>query len=364
MQRNNRSYYSDNCDLNSFSKKQKSKKQRHKRGPSAGKIVLTIVCAVLVILLALPFGVHLYIQNLFGKLDRVKVEDKIEIQSQAQTKYKDYVNIALLGIDTRGEGFNEGRSDAIIILTLDMVHDKIKLTSIARDSYVEIKGKKNKDKITHAYMYGKDPDSRAALAVDTINRNYDMNIKDVVTMNFYGFAEIIDSIGGVWVDVSNAERKVMNKTYIPYIKKQGIKCDYVKKTGYQLLSGGQALAYSRDRYTGSDKERGDRQREVLTAMYEQVKSVRISEMPKLISTILENCSTSMTNSQMFEIATWAVKNKPTVENLGLPDEDCKARGATINGTWYFVYDLDIATKKIHDFITETGDYVAPSSVAA
>ncbi len=339
-------------DINNISNQQ-NKKPKRKKLNVAAKIAIAVVCVLLAILIALPIGSYIYVQSMLNKVERVEIDNQVSITSEAKAKYKDYINIALLGIDNRADTYDDGRSDAIIILTLDSVHNKIKMTSIARDSYVEIPGRKYKEKITHAYMYGKNPADRAAKAIDAINHNFDMDISDAVVVNFYDFAKIIDVIGGVWIDVSEAERKVLNKTHRNYINKQGLQCDYVEKAGYQLLSGGQALAYSRDRKTGSgDLDRNSRQREVIVAMYDQVKNMKATEIPKLISVILENCTTSLSNKDMLDMAFWAATEKPSIENLGLPDKDCKPKGTMINGRWYYVYDLDIATKKIHDFITE------------
>ena len=122
--------------------------------------------------------------------------------------YEKVRNIALLGLDTRQDN-NVGRSDAIVILTIDKEHNKLKLTSIARDTYVAIEGH-SKDKLTHAYAYGK-----SQLAVKTLNQNFDLEIKDYVTMNFYGLARVIDYIGGVDINVTEAEKMSLIKTFSP-----------------------------------------------------------------------------------------------------------------------------------------------------
>ncbi len=347
---------SENYDLNQYRKK--SNQRRRKKKVSVAKIILIVACSLIILMIGLGVGGYAYLHSMLNRVDRDNSGMDVSVDAEVQKTFEDYKNIALLGIDTR-ENDDEGRSDAIIILTLDSVHDKIKMTSIARDTYVEImreNGKIKKDKITHAYMYGKAP-----MAVDTLNRNFELNITDYVSINFYGFVEIIDEIGGVWVDVSSAERRVMNKNIATMRKETKIKCENVTKSGYQLLSGAQALVYSRDRDTGSDIERGGRQREVLAAMFDQVKNKSLTELVSICGTILDNCTTSMTNGEMIDIGQWALRSKPTIENLGLPDESCKASGKTIGGIWYFVYDIDFAAKKIHDFILETGDYVDPAS---
>ena len=202
------------------------------------------------------------------------------------------------------------------------------MTSIARDTYVEFKSGK-KDKITHAWAYGK-----ADLAVNTLNRNFKLDITDYVSVNFYGFSHIIDYIGGVTIDVDEAEMKVMNKTYIPYIQDMGIECDYVKQAGVQVLNGGQALAYARNRYTGSDIQRGSRQREVLAAMFDKVKTLNITKLPKLVDMILGECTTTLSSTEMIKYGSWALFNSPQIRSLGLPDKECGAKGQMINGTSY------------------------------
>ena len=253
------------------------------------------------------------------------------------------INIALFGLDTR-QNNDGGRSDSMIILSIDQIHNQIKLTSLARDTLVDIDGY-GKSKLTHAWAYGK-----AALAVKTINQNFGMNIEDYVYVNFFEFAEIIDYIGGVYIDVDAGEMGVMNRTYTPYLRKAGINCPDVTATGYQLLCGGQALAYSRNRYTGSDLDRGDRQKEVLEAMFTAVKDVSIAKYPSLISKILGMCHTSLTSSEMMGLASWAMTKQPTFHKYGLPCPELNAWGGTTQYGWVWIYDMTLATTLLHDYI--------------
>ncbi len=340
----------ESYDLNSYSKNKNIKRRNRKRN-SGLKIFLVVLCSVLAIIVAGLGCAAVYFNQILDNAnhDSTDYTEIVNVNSEAAEKFEDYTNIALFGLDSRSDD-DEGRSDAIIVLTVDRVHKKLKLTSIARDTLVEIKGHSDQ-KITHAWMLGK-----ASLALDTINRNFDMDITEYVSMNFYQFAEVIDYIGGVYIDVSSAEMKVMNRDYIPYIKKMNIKCEKVKKPGYQLLSGGQALAYSRDRYTGSDLERGARQREVLMAMFDQVKSLELTKLPELASMVLKECTTTLSNKEMIDIASWTLLNKPEFEQFSLPDESCKAVGKTVNTYWVWVYDLDHAAQRLHDFILEEGEF--------
>ncbi len=100
--------------------------------------------------------------------------------------------------------------------------------------------------------------------------------------------------------------------------------------------------------------RGSRQREVLTAMFDKAKSISPTKYAGLLSIILKECSTSLSNGELWELGGWAIANVGSLkfENLGLPTEDIDFGGSMINGVWYYTYDLDKAAIKIQEFITE------------
>ena len=116
-------------------------------------------------------------------------------------------NILLIGSD--GRTLNErGRSDAMMIATIDEKHKKIKLTSLARDTYVKIPGK-GYEKLNHAYSYG-----GATLLMETIENNFGVGITSYVNVNFASFIDIIDALGGITINVKSSELSELNK-YIP-----------------------------------------------------------------------------------------------------------------------------------------------------
>ncbi len=330
-------------DVSGENKRNGGKKPRDDKNKTK-KIIFAIIAVVVSIILGIVIWAVSWGISALNKVDRDNLSGDLGIASDADLPFDDNVkNIALFGLDTRQDN-DKGRSDAIIILSIDKVNKSIKMTSIARDTYIEFENGKH-DKITHAWAYGK-----ANLAVKTINHNFKLDITDYVSVNFYQFSEIIDYIGGVTIDVSESEMKVMNTHYIPYLKDMGIECDYIKEAGVQHLNGGQALAYARNRYTGSDIDRGNRQREVLSAMFDTVKKMNPLKFPKLVEMILSECTTSLDNGEMLGIGMWALANSPSIESYGLPNDECPGRGQSINGTSYMVYDLQLASEKLHDFI--------------
>lgn len=306
------------------------------------------------VLLALIITAVTLISGWLGKIQRESElsAGDVGINSDLPAS-KDVQNIALFGLDSRADD-DSGRSDAMIILTIDRVHNKIKLTSIARDSLVKIEGH-GQSKITHAWAYGK-----AKLAVKTINQNFGMNITDYAYVNFYEFAKLVDLVGGVMIDVTPAELNIMNNYYGPSLRHLG----YVNATaGYVRLNGAQALAYSRNRYTGSDIDRGNRQKEVLEAMFAEVKDMPLTKFPTLISQSMEMMHTTLSNSELMSIARWALTSSPTFEQFNMPSKECKAQGGDWHDGhgWVWHYDMDLATQVLHNFIYEDGQVIVTTT---
>lgn len=332
-------------NFNIYSKKfYKGKNKTLKR--SLAVFLTSFLSVILVLAITLLATAHIWL----SQINREPFDpDNIEIPESAKDVYdgQDVVNIALYGIDSRYVD-EPSRSDAIMILTFDRKHKKIKMTSIARDTYVDILGR-GKDKITHAYIFG-----GPELALNSLNSAFNLNITDYVTANFWALADIIDYVDGVSIDVSSAEMNDINANYIPYMNSMGIECEYIKEAGTQNLTGGQAVAYCRVRHVGGDVMRGERQREVLMAIYEKLKDLSPLKYPQLINLILSECSTSLTNNEILSLGTWAVTNMGSLqfETLGMPTSDLDKGGQMINGIWYYIYDLDEAAKVIENFILE------------
>ncbi|MBR0575603.1 LCP family protein [Proteiniclasticum sp. BAD-10] len=236
-------------------------------------------------------------------------------------------NIALFGVDA--ELGKAGRSDTIMIVTIDKNNNKIKLTSIMRDSYVDIEGK-GMDKITHAYAYGK-----AQLAVKTLNTNFHLNIKDYATVNFTTLPKIIDILGGVTITVTKAE--------VPHIPG-------LTQAGTFNLKGDQALAYARIRKIDSDFARSERQRTVMKAIIDKMLKSPVTSYPGILSKILPLVTTNLSSSDILGMATSVVTNNiRTIEQNRYP-EDAYAKGQIINGTWYYVFDRAKAVDAIGKYI--------------
>ncbi|QAA33064.1 LCP family protein [Clostridium manihotivorum] len=329
-----------------------AKKDKHKKKmKKSTKIVLISITAVLVFVLVFgSVGLYkLYSDTLGGiKKDTIsKDEVNKSIDQDVKDKYDDsIINIALLGVDRRAN--DTGRSDATMFVTIDKKHNKLKLTSIMRDSYVSIDGH-GMDKLNHAFAFGK-----GELSIKTMNQNFGLNIKDYVVVDFGELANIIDAIGGVDINVKQSEFTETNK-YIQDVAGELHKtASSLSAPGMQHLNGIQAVGYCRIRYNDNDFARTDRQRDVLVAMFNKMKSTSPTELPGVIKKISPYLETTIGATDLLSLGTGVLKSGiGNIQQQIFPIEgldNCK--GGLIKGTFYFTYDKDALKKRIQNYIFE------------
>lgn len=212
---------------------------------------------------------------------------------------KNVHHILLIGTDTR-ENDSSGRSDSIILMSINRKTRQIVLTSIMRDIYVSIPGVGN-NRINTAHAYG-GPD----LLLKTVNENFKLKVDDYIRVNFYAFMDVIDEIGGVLIDVDADEQQIMNN-YIQDINDTMGILDNEEllspaDVGLLRLNGKQALAYSRVRYVkGSDFRRTERQREVLMQVFEEMKKLNLLEMHNVLETLLPEIATNLDEGELLNL---------------------------------------------------------------
>lgn len=300
-----------------------------------GKRTLRILGLIISICLVFVGGVYFYGNHLFNKIESVEIDkNDIGIKEEIEDKLSNYsdkiINIALFGIDA--EDGEAGRSDSIMIATIDTIHKKLKLTSIMRDSYVNISGRGN-DKINHAYAFG-----GPQLAIKTLNENFDLNISDFVSVNFTTLPRIIDILGGVTIDITSEE-----VSHISGISHEG---EY-------NLNGKQALAYSRIRYAiGGDYVRTDRQRTVLNKVFEKILTMDISNYTNIVNEVLPMLKTSLKYSDIIDLGSEVLKiGVKELEQGRFPrDEYCE--GKIIEGIYYLTFDKEKTVKQLYEYIFE------------
>ena len=320
---------------------------RKKKGSLGRKIAVTFL--VLLILIGGGFFyVFGYLLNGLTMTTITKDPAELGIQDGVMSDSK-ITNIALFGLDAR-ENEDVGRSDALMILTIDQRHGKLKITSILRDSEVNIDGY-GSDKITHAYAYG-----GPELAIKTLNQNYNLDIEDYVTVNFIQMAEIVDAFGGVEINVTDDEMTEINNNLAMQQAESAdaniVDSDYLSQSGDLLLNGNQAVAYARIRHLDSDDVRASRQQEVLMGLVKRLKSKNILEYPNLIRKVMPMCETSLDFGDIMGMAPFMLTNFE-METMSIPGDEEQPYGAYNDaGAWVYRYDIAAASQHISRFIYE------------
>ena len=226
---------------------------------------------------------------------------------------KDVLNILLIGCDARSRT-GPGRSDSMIILSINKKSHKLVMTSLMRDIYLRIPGREN-NRLNAAYAFG-----GPQLLLKTIKENFQIDIKKYVSVNFFSFVDIIDKLGGVTVDLSDAECRSMNGYIheINYLEGWPVEDGKLYKGGDNIhLNGKQALAYSRVRYVGNaDFQRTERQRIVMAQVIKKLRGMSVAELYGILEELLPKVTTNLTKGELFSLllSAPAVKNYTILEN--------------------------------------------------
>lgn len=197
----------------------------------------------------------------------------------------DVINILLMGVDGGSRSFPYGRSDAMIVVSINKVTKKIKLISFSRAAYVAVEGYEN-TRLNHAHGYG-----GPQLAIRTIEDNYKIRIDNYISTTFSAFQELIDAVDGVNITLTSAEAKALKQKLVA----NGY--EYNGKGSYNL-NGVMALEYVRLRKIDSDRERTQRQRNVLTALANKAKNMNIFQLNVLLNKVLPLITTDLTKTEI------------------------------------------------------------------
>lgn len=291
------------------------------------------------VILAIAIGIFVTGSSMLGRIKRNKIpktneelgikEEPKHIAGKKKDEDEKIINIVLFGLDRR-DRYSTSRSDSIIVISIDSKNQKVKASSLMRDMYVPIPAH-GENRINAAYAFG-----GPVLAIKTINSNFDLDIRNYIAVDFFGFEKLIDKLGGVEIDVNALEAKQLNI-----------------KSGLQTLNGKEAIAYSRIRYVGhADYERTERQRRVLNDIFKKIKSKGVTELPGIISTILPYIETSLTNGELIDLSRKVYGfNTEDIQEYRLP-VDGYFKSKNIRGMSVLVPDIEENKKKLHEFIYE------------
>lgn len=287
--------------------------------------------------------------------------EKLEIHEEVQENVtmKGYMNIALFGVDAETESqlYKNSRSDSTMIASINMDTGDIKLVSVYRDTYLNI-GTDEYRKCNAAYFLG-----GAEQAVKMLNMNLDLDITDFVTVGYKDLSEVINGLGGIYIDVDSEELKHINNYQIGIA--EVLKCDYnkVTETGYQLLDGLQATAYCRIRYTkGDDFKRASRQREVIMAIEEQAKKADAATLVKVFNDVIGDVYTSISSDTILELI-GNIANYQIVDQGGFPEESMRTvANVGAKGSSVIPLDLESNVVWLHQFLFDDQNYEVTDSV--
>lgn len=273
-------------------------KKRHRKKKKSKWIKFLAILLILTILSGV--GSYYLVGKIYGKMNYR------EIGSVATSPMKEdgVVNILLIGSDSRGND-QEGRSDAMILLSISDKTQKMYMTSLLRDMYVEIPGYKN-NRLNAAYSFG-----GPELLMETIEQNLDISVNRYMVVNFEAFANLVDAVGGIELELSSEEIEYVNGYLVEYNmlldRPQGTDNMDTSVSGLVHLNGAQALAYSRNRYLGTDFGRTERQRKVLSAVIGKAPKALIKNPRELMNGLLPNLTTNLTQWETYRLCWSAPK---------------------------------------------------------
>ncbi|WP_346697507.1 LCP family protein [Catenibacillus scindens] len=300
-----------------------------KKGLPVWALVILCVAAALLVTIAAGYG---YIQSKLGKINRTQdqtalapeeeyfetgetLEESLDTISQEDVEWdsdaytfsrEDVTNILLIGQDSSDEE-ERTRSDSMIIVSVNKKKGKVALTSLMRDMYVQIPGYSD-NRLNAAYAFG-----GMELLDETIEKNFAIDIDGNIEVNFDGFEAVIDAVGGVDIELNSAEVSHLNKKH----------STWHLKVGMNHLDGEKALEYARIRKVGDgDFERTDRQRRVLTAVFDEMKNISITRLIALADELFPLLTTDMDNGEIIRLGINVLSmDLDTLETYRIPCDD-------------------------------------------
>lgn len=376
-------------DVSSYSSsKEYKKRKKNRRGRAVLRGIAVFFCLVFILC---GSGLVYVSTNLLANLTTTSIakdNDSLGIDTENIVMDSSIKNIALFGVDSRNGDFT-GLSDVIMILSVDGVHGKLKLTSILRDSELSINGETlNGDyvnytaKINNAYRLG-----GPELAIRTLNRNFGLDIREYVTVNFANMAAIVDAFGGVDMELTaeevgaindnlwalsqevedQKERDMANGTYEEQTYSEIKSTDYFSDVNGEIniaygeyeggtyhLNGNQAVAYGRIRYVDSDWGRVERQQKVFSALVGKVTELSWSDYPSLIQQMMPYCETNLDLTDVMGLAPILLTDF-TISSISVPNADYETdlfSDYDSSGAYRMIYDATGAAQRISAFIYE------------
>lgn len=348
----------------SIDKNSRAARQMRSRGqrPPRGRRRISwkiILLTVVLILAAVIGGAVFYVNHLLGQTQDVgvKMEEMTNPNLDAETEkvQKGFWKVAVFGVDSTNGNLGKGaNSDVIIICSLNWETGEIKMSSVYRDTYMKVGDKNPYRKINEAYARG-GPEQ----AIKALNENLDIAVDDYIAVNWAAVADAINNLGGVDIEVTDAEFKQINGYITSVVEYTGIYSQHLKKPGYQHLDGVQAVAYCRLRKMDSDFQRTERQRKVISQCLEKAKKADLRVINTVIGVCLPQVSTSIGLNDLLELGK-SLNDFHLGETTGFPfdlkTQDIDSMDCVVPVT------LSSNVVKLHQFLFGTENYKPSSHV--
>lgn len=295
-----RSRRNDRRDETERSRRTDRRKNKRARKNKPGRRLRKFLTAVILIVALLGAGLYSLVGWVYNKLNYEVVASVAELPMQEDG----VVNVLLIGNDSRENG-EDGRSDAMILLSVSSRTKTIYMTSLLRDMYVQIPGHDD-NRLNAAYSFG-----GAELLMETVEKNFDIPVNRYVQVNFEAFANLVDAVDGVELELTEKEVEYVNGYLVEYNmlldRPQGTDNLDPSVSGLIHLNGPQALAYCRNRYLGTDFGRTERQRKVLEAVIRKLPKTLLTNGPQLVEGLMPNLTTNLTQNECFRLSLMAAK---------------------------------------------------------
>ena len=269
-----------------------------------------------------------------------------ETFSETEGLSDEWWNVLLLGCDSYTKNDYQ-RTDSMIIVSINAAKGQVKLTSLMRDTWISVPGSSSHRKLTELCAVG-----GPELTIRAINESFGMNISDYALISMEGMAEIIDLIGGLDLDVTEEERKALNKGLFDLSPLSGM--EPLEQSGEGVhLNGNQATAFARIRKIDSDYVRTERQRTVLLAIADKIKNgASAGTLLTIVTTLMGYVDTNLSLTEIMTIASVGMKlDMSSVEQYRVPVDGTFDSG-TFNGVWCIKPNFEKNTNLLHSFIYE------------
>lgn len=364
--------------------------------------ILVVVLVVEFILIVGLLGV-LYVVDKLSNIKRTPLNEDLivinpDIDNDTTEKLKGYTNILLLGTDSRDNSTDgldkvgENHTDAMLVASINNDSGEVRIISVYRDCLLEMNDVKT-DKDFKNTVINKATEAAFEYGIEStitmINRNLDMDIKDYVMVNWAALIDIVDSIGGVDIEITQMEQRWTNRYLVDTSKATGVSYeeldvyddDDTKLSDEELrmdsdkmntrrmahMDGIQATAFARVRYGDgkADYGRTERQRKVIEQIVEKAKKFDIGRLNSILTAVTKNISTSFDINEILDLATSITKYKLTMVDGGFPftrNDQIRSKDGWKFADPVIPVTLESNVVKFHEKLFDSTDYTPSTTV--